>query len=69
MINLGGEVMATSSIMRNVRIKDQKLVKNLVVALENAKETSDNKVQLKRPYNEMKPEDIKKIFGENNDRI
>lgn len=61
--------MATSSIMRNVRIKDQKLVKNLVVALENAKETSDNKVQLKRPYNEMKPEDIKKIFGENNDRI
>lgn len=61
--------MATSSIMRNVRIKDQKLVKNLVVALENAKETSDDKVELKRPYYEMTTEDIKKVFGENNDRI
>lgn len=61
--------MATSSIMRNVRIKDQKLVKNLVVALENAKETSDNKVELKRPYREMSVDDIKKIFGENDDRI
>lgn len=56
--------MATSSIMRNVRIKDQKLVRSLVKALENAKETSSNKVQFKRPYNEMSPEDIKKVFGE-----
>lgn len=61
--------MATSSIMRNVRIKDQKLVKNLVKALENAKETSVNKVELRRPYYEMNAEDIKKVFGENNDRI
>lgn len=56
--------MATKSILKNVDIKDKKLGKSLVVALENAYEKSSKKVSLTRTYSDIRGEQIKDIFGD-----
>lgn len=55
--------MATRSILKNVNIKDQKLGKSLVVALENATKKSSKNVTLSRTYSDVRGDKIKEIFG------
>lgn len=57
--------MATKSIMKNIDIRDKKLGKNLIVALENASGKHSKEVQISRTYSEARGEQIKKIFGSN----
>lgn len=55
--------MATKSILKNVNIKDRKLGKSLVVALEHASGKKAKSVTLSRTYNDVHGEKIKEIFG------
>lgn len=55
--------MATKSILKNVDIKEKKLGKSLIVALENAAGKSAKNVTLSRTYSDIKGEKIKEIFG------
>ncbi|MDR2903898.1 MAG: hypothetical protein LBU77_05275 [Clostridiales bacterium] len=57
--------MATSSIYTNVVIKNKTLARGLVSALENAKNKKSDEVTYRRGIEDMKKEDIKKIFGDN----
>lgn len=55
--------MATKSILKNVDIRDKKLGKSLVVALENASGKKSKKVTLSRTYSDVRGDVIKEIFG------
>lgn len=55
--------MATKSILKNVDIKDEKLGKSLIIALEHASEKSSKEVTLSRTHKDVHGENIKKIFG------
>ena len=55
--------MATKSILKNVDIKDKKLGKSLIVALENAAEKSSKNVTLSRTYSDVRGKNIKEILG------
>ncbi len=55
--------MATKSILKNVDIKDRKLGKSLVVALEHASGKKAKDVTLSRTYSDMRGEKLKEIFG------
>ena len=48
--------MATKSILKNVDIKDKKLGKSLVIALENATGKHAKDVQLSRTYEDVRGE-------------
>lgn len=54
--------MATKSILKNVDIKDRKLGKSLVIALENAAGKRAKDVTLSRTYEDVKGEKLKSIF-------
>lgn len=56
--------MATKSILKNVDIKDSKLGKALVIALEDAYGKSSKKVQLSRTYSDIRGSQIKELFGD-----
>lgn len=64
-INKGDDLMATKSILKNVDVKDKKLAKSLVVALENAANKKSQSVSLSRTYTDIKSDKIKEIFGNN----
>ena len=54
--------MATKSILKNVDIKDKKLGKSLIMALENAgKHTKE--IHLSRTYEDVKGEKLRSIFN------
>lgn len=55
--------MATKSILKNVDIKEQKLGKSLVVALENAAGKRAKNVTLSRTYSDIRGQKIQEIFG------
>lgn len=55
--------MATKSILKNVDIRDPKLAKSLVVALENATERRGKNVVLNRTYSDIRGQKIHEIFG------
>ena len=55
--------MATKSILKNVDIKDKKLGKALILALENAAEKKTQDVQLSRTYEDVKGEKLRKLFN------
>ena len=61
----GGESMATKSFLKEVVIKDPKLVNQFVNTLEEAEESAKkNKIiELSRPCIELKEEDIKAFFN------
>ncbi len=61
--------MATLSIIKNINIKKKTLSCTFISALENAENKKSNNVILQRPYSEVKGEEIKKMFGENDDRV
>jgi hypothetical protein len=56
--------MATKSIYKNVVIKDKRLSKNLVSALENAQNKGSKEIQLSKSYREITKCQIKDLFGE-----
>ncbi len=55
--------MATKSILKNVDIKDKKLGKSLIIALENAAGKQSKEVTLSRRYDDVRGEKIKEILG------
>ncbi len=55
--------MATKSILKNVDIKDKKLGKALILALENAAEKESKEVELSRTYEDAKGEKLRSIFN------
>ena len=55
--------MATKSILKNVDIKEKKLGKSLVVALESAAGKKSKNVTLSRTYNDVRGDKIREIFG------
>ncbi len=55
--------MATKSILKNVDIKDKKLGKSLVIALENAAGKHAKDVQLSRSYEEVRGDKIRRVLG------
>lgn len=63
-ISMEGDYMATKSITKNVDIKDKKLCKAFVSALENAEKKHSKEVSLSRSFIELKGEKIKELFGD-----
>jgi len=57
--------MATSSILKNIEIKDRNAAKRLVGALEHAQNRKGIDVQLQKPCKEIKGADVVKFFSEN----
>lgn len=55
--------MATKSILKNVDIKDKKLCKSLIVALENAEAKHSQEVHMSRTYEDVRGDDIHKVLG------
>ncbi len=54
--------MATKSLLKNVDIKDKKLGKSLVIALEHASNKRTAEVQLSRTYEDVRGEKLRRIF-------
>ena len=55
--------MATKSILKHVDIKDRKLGKSLVIALENASQKRAKDVQLSRTYEDVRGDKLRSILG------
>ena len=58
--------MATSSIFRNVSIRDKHLAKGLLRALESAKKRNPKEHTISKPCTEVKGDDIKKVLKDFN---
>lgn len=56
--------MATKSILKNIDIKDRKMGRAIVSALENSKNKKSKDVVLSRTCEEVKGEKIKLLFGD-----
>lgn len=54
--------MATKSILKSVDIKDKKLGKSLVIALENAAGKHSRDVQLSRTYEDVRGDKLRSIL-------
>lgn len=54
--------MSTNSILNNVYIKDKKLGKSLVSALENAAGKHTNDVVLSRTYEDVRGDELRSII-------
>lgn len=54
--------MATKSILKNIDIKDKKLSKSLVIALEHAVGKHAKDVQLSRTYEDVRDDKLRSIF-------
>ena len=54
--------MSTKSILKNVNVKGQNQVRNLVNALENAEKFRDKNVVLTRTFSEIKGPNVKAFF-------
>jgi hypothetical protein len=59
-----GVKMATKSILKDIVIRDEKLAKKLIIALENAEKKSRIDVKFSKPVNNVCGETIKKMFSE-----
>lgn len=60
-----GDFVATKSITKNVDIRDKKLCRTFVDALENAEKKHAKEVSLSRSFKEVKGSKIKELFGDN----
>lgn len=54
--------MATKSILKNIDIKDKKLGKSLVIALEHAARKHSKDVQLSRIYEDVRGDKLKSLL-------
>jgi hypothetical protein len=60
----GAVALATSSFTNNVYIKDKRLAKGLSSALKNAENKVAKHVELSKRLDEIKKDEIKKMFNE-----
>ena len=58
-----GDIVATKSILKTVDIKNPKLGKSMIQALENASGKQAQDIQLSRTYEDVKGDKIRRIFG------
>ncbi len=56
--------MATKTFLKNINIRDKTLGDNLVNALEHAKEKHSIDVTLTKTFREVRKDQIKALFGE-----
>lgn len=56
--------MATKSILKDVVIRDVNLVKNLIIALEEAENKGRISVTYSKPVNNINREQVKLLFSE-----
>lgn len=56
--------MATKSILKSVDIKDRRLCRQFVKALEYAEKKKSIHVEISKPVREVRGNDIKELFGE-----
>ena len=61
--------MATKSVLKTIHIKKRRSALALVQALENAKGKSQKEVTMSRSYTTASRDEIRKMFGNSNDRI
>lgn len=61
--------MATSSIFNKVNPKDKVRIRRLVRAMEHSQATKAAEVQMSRAVSDFTAEQIREIFGEENDRL
>lgn len=61
--------MATKSVLKSVQIKNRRSALGLVRALENAHGKRSQEVVHNRTFSDATREEIRKMFGEKNDRI
>lgn len=57
-----GDEMSTKSILKTVDIKNPKLGKTMIQALENASGKKTQDIQLSRTYEDVKGEKLRRIF-------
>lgn len=55
--------MATKSILKNIDIKERRMGRSIILALENAEGKKAKEVKLSRACKEVKGSKIKDIFG------
>ena len=56
--------MATKSILKNITIREKRMGRNFVSALENAQNKHSKEVVLTKSCETVRKQDIRKIFGE-----
>ena len=56
--------MATKSILKNITIKDRRVGRDFVTALETAHKKKSKDVIITKKCSDVKREDIKSMFGE-----
>ena len=56
--------MATSSILKNIVIRDNKSAKNFIRTLERASKKAGKDVVVSKRHNDVKGNDIKEMFRE-----
>ncbi len=59
-----GYPMATKSIIKDVVIRDVKLVKQLIMALEQAENKGRISVEYSKPVNNVSRDQVKSLFGD-----
>lgn len=59
----GVDIMATKSMLKNVDIRDKKLGKSLILALEHAQSKDSKHVTMSRSYSDVRGDKIKTILG------
>lgn len=56
--------MATKSILKNIDIKEKRMGRSIILALENAEGKKEKEVKLSRSCRELKGSKIKDLFGD-----
>lgn len=58
--------MATKSILKDIEIKDKKLAKSFIMALEHAEKKSGKKVEYNQKVIDIRKDQIDCLFGKQN---
>ncbi len=61
--------MATSSIFKEIKPKNKRSIVRLVSALERSRVSAASDVRMSRPVSDMSKDEIRKVFGKDNDRV
>lgn len=60
---MGGDLMATKSILKDINIKNKELAKRFIDALDHSQNKSVKIVQFNKSCKDVTGDNIKKIFG------
>lgn len=61
--------MATKSIFKTVNVRNASLSRRLLNALEQAKDFSEKETKMSKSYTSIGKDDVKKLFGEEDDGV